>query len=232
MSATWGFGIVAFLDVLGFAQLVESDARAPVPTHLDRLLNSFAEARSFIPAGTLNLRSFSDSIIIAGDLSGDGVVAAFRSVVGLQRVLLRNGVLVRGGLAFGKHFADADSMYSEALVKAYKLERDQARFPRVLVSQDLLGWFEHEACPTDEMKQEAHDLLLRDRDDGVFLHYLNADLLEIHAAVVRSYNVNGTTASLLDKIQWLAAYNNFVAELGGQQHMVSGPLVAGFRRLP
>jgi hypothetical protein len=231
MVAEWQFAVVAFIDVLGFAALVEEDARSTDPKHLHRLVACLAEARESTPAGKLDVRSFSDSIIISAPLVAVGLADVVSSVVGLQRIFARNRVLIRGAIAYGKHFSDRDSVYSEALVRAYKLERGHARFPRVIIDPDLLDWFMNESCAGDGLKKVVVDAILLDRDARAFVNYLDATSLKGHLELIRSYDLVRLSASVLEKLQWLAAYHNFVARPVDPSALVSGPLAQGFRAL-
>ena len=231
MATNWDFGVVAFLDVLGFAQFVESDARAPTPIYLNKLVESLSEARKSTPLEELELRSFSDSIVVTSPLDREMVIKLVSSVIGLQRAFVARGVLVRGGLAFGKHYADAESMYSEALVRAYRIERDLARFPRVVIDEQLIDWFVNDESAAQGAKGEFRALLLKDRDGAVFANYLDHDLIAAHAALIASYELDALTASVLEKLQWLATYHNHVATAAGDPPIADGPLVAGFRKV-
>src|SRR5690606_32881636 len=169
------------------------------------------EARSNTPVTELDLRSFSDSIVLSAPLVPDAVVKLVLSVVGLQRIFTRRSVLVRGGIAMGKHFADQDSIYSEALVRAYRLEHEHARFPRIIYDIDLLDWFMNDEACSQESKAKVAELLLRDRDGKIFSHYLCPDLIAVHADLISSYQSQKVTASVLEKVQWLASYHNHAA---------------------
>ncbi len=228
MAVSWEYGAVAFLDILGFAGFVEGDAESVSPKHLERLLNCLAEVRSTTEASLFNLRSFSDSIVLAADLAPEPVIRLLVSVVGLQRTFINRGVLVRGGIALGKHYADAESVYSQALVRAFRLEHDNARFPRILLDDNLLDWLMNDEECTSELREQLSSLLLRDRDGQIFISYLDGALIESHANLIDSYNGQRMTASVLDKVQWLARYHNYVAESLGHDLLIDGPLVAGF----
>lgn len=224
----WDYGIVAFLDLLGFSHFVESDAASVEPTNLKKIARCLREVRRTTPAATWQMRTFSDSVMLYSRLGTTEVMDILSAVLTLQRVFLRSGLLVRGGIAFGKHYSDEEITYSQALVAAYRIERDHARFPRVLVQHDLLSWFTEQ--PRGEVEGLA-SLLLRDRDDEVFVHYLDEESLEAHAELLLQYEAARLTASVLEKAQWLAAYHNYVATPSGKHSMVDSPLVAGFRPL-
>lgn len=227
MTAEWTYGAVAFIDVLGFSNFVASDAASLTPQHLDRLRGALQEVRS--ESANLDIRAFSDSIVIASELSSTQVVHLMRSVIKLQRKFIRSGVLIRGAVAFGKHFADVDFVYSEALIRAYTEERDEARFPRVLVNSDLLDWLEHDPATTQEVKQTIRPLLLADRDNKTFLNYLTVDDLQCHLDLLHSYSAADATPSVLEKIQWLAEYHNYIAIKSDSELPFKGPLLNGFR---
>lgn len=231
MAATWEYGAVAFLDVLGFADFVSQDARAPVPQHLNRLLDCLEDVLNTTPAAQHDLRAFSDSITLSAPLSPESIVQLVESVVGLQRTFVRRSVLVRGAIALGKHFASPGLVYSEALVKAYQLERSQARFPRILFEGNLLDWFLNDDGCAPELKARMGALLLRDEDTQVFVHYLTDDLITHHMALIDSYEPERVTASVLEKIQWLASYHNHCVTARGGEGVISGPLVAGIQRI-
>lgn len=227
MEASWSYGAVAFVDILGFSALVSSDSKSIKPVHLERLRDLLSKIKDGSP--NLDIRAFSDSITIATTLTSERVAHLFESVTSLQRLLVGGGVLVRGGVAFGKHFADETLVYSEALIRAYLLERDKARFPRILADRDLLDWFFHNSETTANQAETVRTLLLTDRDNQVFLNYLRPEALQQHLAVIQTYKVNDATPSVLEKIQWLGQYHNFVASSVGSPDMFSGPMLDGFR---
>ena len=225
----WTYGVVAFLDVLGFSSFVAADAKSSVPVHLERIIAALRDARSSAYAKELEVRAFSDSIVISAQLRPEAIFGLFLAVIDLQRRFMTKGVLIRGGIAFGKHHSSPDAIYSEALIRAYELERDQARFPRVLVDSDLLDWFSNDQATTSKMSVEINSRLLRDRDNLVFLSYLEADILDAHMKLLLSYNVENVTASVLEKLQWLASYHNYCAESLGAKAIVNGSLIVPFQ---
>lgn len=229
MAATWSFGVVAFLDVLGFSNFIEEDARTLNPVHLERLLQSLLDVKGS-PAGLkVDIRAFSDSIIISVPLSNESVVDLVEAVIELQRLFIKRDVLIRGAIALGKHFASSELVYSEALVKAYRLEQKTARFPRIVVDPNLLDLFVNDTDNPAELRVRVTNRLLKDRDNLNFINYLDEALLPQHKSLIGSYNVDKITAGVLEKLQWLAEYHNHVAEKVNQAHLVDTPLLAGFR---
>ncbi|WP_147432210.1 hypothetical protein [Pararobbsia silviterrae] len=229
MEANWSYGAVAFVDILGFSALVTADSNSIQPNHLEKLRALLGKVKE--ASQGLDIRAFSDCIVISAPLKSDRVTLLFNSVISLQRLLVGGGVLVRGGVAFGKHFADDTLIYSEALIRAYLLERDKARFPRILVDPDLLDWYFHNNDTTPENTNATKSLLLTDRDNQIFLNYLQHQTLDEHLTTIKTYNTNNATPSVLEKIQWLGQYHNYIAKITNSDHVFSGPMLDGFREI-
>jgi hypothetical protein len=229
VAVAWDFGVVAFLDVLGFAAFIEADAKSSNPEHLERLFLSLQDVKTSPAGARLDVRAFSDSIVVSGALTNEGVAELVEAVVELQRLFIRRRVLIRGAVAMGKHFASTELVYSEALVKAYLLERDAARFPRILVEGNLLDWFLNDQDTTAALRDRVTSKLLKDRDNSAFVSYLHQDLLGAHLDLLNSYKLDRVTSSVLEKVQWLADYHNHIATLVEPGKAVSMPALAGFR---
>ena len=120
-------------------------------------------------------------------------------------------------------------MYSEALVRSYTLERTKARFPRVLMDKNLLDWFFNHQDLTSKLRDGVKPMLLNDRDGCSFINYLEPAMLSGHEALIRGYDVHRVSPSVLEKLQWLAAYHNHVATAAGANGLVDGGIVGGFR---
>jgi hypothetical protein len=225
----WSYGAVAFIDVLGFSSFVEADARSTEPLRLLKLQSLLAGVKSDAPE--LDVRAFSDSITISAPLESAAVAKLINATLDLQSRFVAGGVLVRGGVAFGKHYGDETLIYSEALIRAYELERDKARFPRILVADDLLDWYFHNQETEPSGAEAVKVVLIVDRDNLVFIDYLNAAAIEAHLQVVNEYNVDNATPSVLEKIQWLCQYHNFAAKRAGSPHVYAGAMLGGFQQL-
>lgn len=229
MSITWEYSVVAFIDVLGFSSFVEADSKSLVPVHLQRLYDALQQVKQAAPSENLEVRAFSDSIVISTSLSSSCVAELFETVVNLQRIFIDRHVLVRGAIAFGKHFADSELIYSDALIKAYTEERDQARFPRILINKNLLDWFRNDFATDASIRDRIGPLFLTDRDDRVFLHYLTGACLPASLELLKTYSSQSMTATVLEKVQWLAEYHNFVAAKEGDHLIFNGTMIDGFK---
>jgi hypothetical protein len=199
---------VAFIDLLGFSEMVRSDCESSDPPKFLRLLHD-AHLRAAAIFGQdldFGLTQFSDSIVLSRPFDLQSLPNFISSIALWQRSLLKDGLLCRGGVTFGKHFSKDRFMFSKGLIDAYNLESTQAKHPRIVVSENLLQL----ASP----KIKIEDLKLVKEEDGVtFIDYLSTDSDEekslltqaVQLAISRSPNGN---ASVQEKMRWLARYSD------------------------
>jgi hypothetical protein len=214
------YAVVAFLDFLGFRELIEQDAGPDPPVHLPLILDALEEVEARAEQSDLEITQFSDSVILAADFSPRGFDVLSEAVQDLQRLLVERSIAIRGGVAMGQHYADQGRLFSHALVKAYLLEAQRAEVPRVLIDRNLLDWiFHHEDC-SGELKGALGSRLMRDRDSEVFIHYLSSELLAAHSDLITKSLTRGQetdSSSIISKAHWMIDYHEFVASLLGQE---------------
>jgi hypothetical protein len=207
------YAAVAYLDFLGFGEMVERDAQLQEPVYLPLILEALDVVEDRVGQAGLSLTQFSDSIVVASPFEPRRVGALVGVVQILQRLLVERGILVRGGIAIGPHYADGGRMFSKALVAAYRLESTRAKFPRILADTNLLDWcLNHSQC-SRELADDIRSHLMQDRDGAVFVHYLDEDLLSSHARLVvetLELGQRGNT-NILAKAHWLVDYHQHVA---------------------
>ena len=142
MSTGYSERIVAFMDILGFRELVrrigEDDKLRKRLQHSLERIRFFKEAslRNETAQKNLEVSVFSDSIAISGP--PDELHTVAWTALGLSANLLAMGVLVRGGIAKGRTFHADDMLYGEGLVRAYDLENKTAVYPRIVIDPQLL----------------------------------------------------------------------------------------------
>lgn len=147
------YAYVAYLDILGYKELLAADVRAGTQIFKDRMTKAF---RTFegINTSRHHYKAISDSIFITCTER-----AAAREFLGVVRDVytsfLAEGLMIRGGVSFGQHFENQSITYSPVLTKAYLLESEVAEFPRVMIDSNLDDMF-------PELKNEG--LILRTGD--------------------------------------------------------------------
>lgn len=133
------YSYVAFLDILGYRNLLDADIKNGRQTFKDKMNASF---RVFDEVNATNFshQAISDSIFIT--CSDRSLVRELLAL--LQNVFcsfLNQGLLIRGGVSYGEHFQNRTITYSPALTKAYILESSLAEHPRVMVDSNIYEMF-------------------------------------------------------------------------------------------
>jgi hypothetical protein len=205
--------IVAFLDVLGFRSMIScsSDEAENLIALLDRNLSKVeGEVREHKYWGrSFSAKLFSDCICLVADYSPEGAAIILDSAAYLSLFFTFEGIFLRGGVSEGHHFENSRMIFSEGLVRAYELESKHARWPRTLVSSDVVKL----------SQKHVPFLVRRDNDNLVFVDYLEWCSEQISPPGQHSYdhhrdriisNLNSyrSTPEVLEKYQWSARYHN------------------------
>ena len=177
--------LVAFIDILGFADLIKgSRGDQAVLNTVRAALNEVARARAEWSAFVLKrngqdmplaLRShaFSDSIIIS-DLAAQGALPLFRAIAEICFALFKHGSLTRGAVSRGPLYHDSTSAFGTSLINAYELEQKVSHSPRILLTDGV-----HLACNLEFVFPGAggqfmvRELCLRDADGLEYLDWLS-----------------------------------------------------------
>lgn len=178
------------------------------PVNLERLYGAHNRASALLGSDIeAGLIQFSDSIVFSRPFDLSSLAGFLASVATWQRSLLLDGLLCRGGVTFGKHFVKERFLFSKALIDAYHLESTLARFPRIVVSEDLLQL----AMP---LVNDSELPVVREEDGVVFLDYLTPDnsvtAAELVAAVdglIKASSKSGPVVQ--EKLRWLARYSDY-----------------------
>ncbi|MDR0181536.1 hypothetical protein [Lysobacter arvi] len=206
-SAVFEQSYVAFLDVLGFSEMVDRAVSQPEADELNRLYRCHIAARNLAAADReLSIIQFSDSVVISRPYDPSQFSSFIKMVADYQRLLLSERILCRGGVSRGPHYAKEAFVMSAGLIDAYLLESRRARYPRVIVSEDLLKLVGSKFIRKSPLLQE---------DDGVvFVDFLRggrsrekqrlADAARQCITTCREH----ASSSVLEKGVWLAAYTD------------------------
>lgn len=128
--------LVAFIDVLGFKNLVLSTDLAPIEKYYGFLLSTFAEGAY---KRKLDYLLISDSIVIFCDDTKENLFTLIRFAGLLQSGLLTEGIIVRGAISRGDLFVDKEKniIVGPGLVNSYSLE-SAAKYPRIIVDRRVI----------------------------------------------------------------------------------------------
>lgn len=178
---------VAFLDVLGFKELVMSSDRK---SDLDKYFKLVSSTIQKVKDRKKPLESvlISDSVVLAYPKQ-DGSMESFRelcfAVARIQYALAVEGFWVRGGISEGKLSIEQarNIVAGPALVKAYQLEK-LAIYPRVIIDPSLILKFSTtkrefvRSLNAHNVPDWAGNLIWHDSEGHVLIH-LDDDVMFI-----------------------------------------------------
>lgn len=172
---------VAFADILGFEDLVKRTVEPNAEIQLDSVLSALEVPNEVklegitlgrvgdITDAAHRLSTFSDCLAISTEASEKGLMNLLFHLRAIAFRLLVLGYLLRGGIVEGFVYHENGRIVGPALVDAYKLEKNIAKFPRIIVDTDIVADARQWAQPLSTI----FDQLTRKDDDGHrFVHYL------------------------------------------------------------
>ncbi|HEU4560459.1 MAG TPA: hypothetical protein VFS20_21595 [Longimicrobium sp.] len=229
-AMSYEHAVVSFVDILGFKALVETRAAKEINQILSRLETT---AQPFMMAGEekpIVFMNFSDTVVRISPLSSKSnrelilkVSTEMMDLASSQALLAQRGVLLRGGMTVGE-IAYADRrIFGPAMNRAYQLESEHARFPRIVLdpslSQRLRRVLEDfgDERPIEEYYLQQYagrdsDLYFIDYVGGVCEEEADSEeayhFLRNHAHVVRRGLETHTHPRTIEKYEWLKTYHN------------------------
>lgn len=133
--------IVAFLDVIGFKQLVSNNDISILERYYTIIKNQLQNLRN--NEDIIDSFIVSDSIILITDTNISNFTSLLVFISKIQAILCTQNILLRGGISIGKLHFDNNSplIVGEGLINAYLLEERLANFPRVLIDTKIINHF-------------------------------------------------------------------------------------------
>ena len=234
--------IVAFLDVLGWADAISASTVSPEVTqklgiamkglsvHADMVA---WQRKQDLPGGWPGdpmLTHFSDSLLISFSADLHARSSLEMTLTSVIQTLMIHGLLARGAICLGPLIHREALAYGPAMVDAYKLEKNEAIVPRIILDRPLATlWGPGERVQDREGKLLGYVQRWRQDDDGwyFFDHFsnpygtfsFNEEMLS--SALISYMNKwrelitanlvdNRMQPSVLRKYVWLARYFNRV----------------------
>ncbi len=206
--------IVMFIDVLGFKSLIDSTLDEDIENQLNisKLVGCFNKALEDIfdvsHRNYVQFSQFSDSFVISHVVFDkedvDSLFQAYTMVFLIAKLIIRSflqqEILVRGGICQGKVFhREGYLLFGPAMNKAYLLESTRAKYPRIIVSKEIIKNITAKLgpIPNDTLNEIGVPLSLDD-DGEVFLDYMN----EFPRTLLNNFPRN--SPSLVEKYDWLS----------------------------
>lgn len=164
---------LAFLDILGFKNLIndttiscqeivdiykcfDKDKAIPGLEIGDEVKRHVVEE-----VKDINIKIMSDSICVYVKSDTRNALLCLAAVcLNIQSNLLNlpRPILVRGAIVLGDIYADKDTTFGPALTKAFLMEKNNAKYPRIIITKEILDE------GAKQVEKEAVDSLY----DGIF----------------------------------------------------------------
>jgi hypothetical protein len=215
---------VAFLDILGFTDFIHRLGTSPGDAiqKVVRALEVPSEVQvdgvtlgriGDISAARHTVTVFSDCVVISTSESEQGLVNLLFHVRAIVFRLLRLGFLCRGGIAKGPVYHRDGKIFGPAMLEAYRLENEVAKFPRVILQPQIVQAGLHAAPPVGRV----FDRMTRvcDDDDYRMVHSL-------WALRMQADSEKGFVGEMVDELA------RFLAEEEGR--LAAADPIAGQRR--
>lgn len=185
---------VAFIDILGFSDMIEKDNGSGL--YLKEVKNALEKGNRLLKEkqsesghnfsfwfDEFKVKSFSDCFCFSIPLEFDrgekdykqNFLAFYVWIHVFYNELLNLGFLCRGGISQGWHYSDEDIIFSKALVSAYKVESKYATYPIIMIDQLLMNNLNHRFTTEENYFNYmfAHDNAGRN-----FLHPFNYSIVD------------------------------------------------------
>lgn len=205
--------VVMFIDILGFGSLIEStkNDNKNSQENLKKILECFNQAIDDVydisHRDHVQFSQFSDSFVISHIITNtddiESCLRAYIMVIMIARFIikafLRNNILVRGGISQGKIFhKEGYLLFGPAMNDAYYLESKKAKYPRIILSKQIVDSIEKKfgALPSQTLSAIGVPLEI-DSDTEVYIDYLD----ECSLSVLDSFPKH--IPALLEKYGWL-----------------------------
>ncbi len=228
---------IAFLDILGFKELVyRSEMDQEVLQRIDKAINymhsnymdNYEGDMPMVDLGK-QVSFFSDSIVISYDVYNPG--AGFFVLIDLVHIcmdLISIGILVRGGVTVGSLIHENNKCYGPAMVRAYELESKLAIYPRIVIDKSVIEYdlrYRGRANNLEEEMEFINNIIEVDKDGIIYLDYLSqqseANDYETYMYFICSVKIfiqnslqmftnNPRCERILAKYVWLKEYYNEV----------------------
>ncbi|QEK50688.1 hypothetical protein FYC62_02665 [Pedobacter aquae] len=181
--------IIAFIDILAFRDFINDTIDKSGEVNKEKLVNIVnalklikKEFDKIDKSGeapySLITTFFSDSIVLS--LRKDysiGLLKVFETLKIIQIKLIEYGILLRGGIVFGKLIHQPDVILGPAMNEAYDLESKSALYPRITIDPDIMEMMAKENELSDSVytvkDYDFHKTFEIDFDNTYYINYFS-----------------------------------------------------------
>jgi len=232
---------IAYFDILGYESIItkgETEEKEKLLETIEDTIKLSKEIFSLAKKPPSNceikMKVFSDNFLLCTEKDYFYLITLIGS---LQCALAAKNYFVRGSISYGNIIFNDDYIYGKGLIDAYKLELNNAIFPRIIIDDSsFVGATIVESkkystqVTTKDIEKELNAFYCIDSDRFKYLNYLEAmkdykekgekdvskfkDLLEKHAQYI-ALNLKIEDRSIKQKYQWCMNYHNKFCKKNG-----------------
>lgn len=220
--------IVAFIDILGFAKIIQDSIDEKKKSHAIEKLSFIYDIFQSVDLSNSEITQFSDSIVISIPYNDED--GAFYFILALQHLIFElaaEKILCRGGIAIGELYHKGNTILGPALVEAYKLESKIANYPRVIVGPNIIKiakTYKGNQNSENDIDHMFSRILGYDSDGYYYVNYLDVseELDEPHEysiylntiCTIAEEGIQSTDITIRAKFIWLALkYNDWITQI-------------------
>jgi hypothetical protein len=246
--------VVAFIDILGFKDIIrKSEKDIEKLVTINRVLSYLKNhenkklwgiqlmeieedaqkkgLQNFDISEDIACTCFSDSIVVSvkvkDGLINNTVSTLIAQLSSIGKILMLDGVLFRGGITVGNLIHENGVVMGQALIDAYELESNVAKYPRIVLSDKLLERLNYPLLSKRD-RHPFHQYIARFEDGCVGFHQmiiyqvvqnstvisqkeLKSELLKIKQIIVNGLDMSFQSPDVFHKYVWLRGqYNGLI----------------------
>lgn len=221
---------IAYLDILGYKNIIAKDENDEFLKNLKHVFTQLETSIEFTNIFSKNskfkLRIFSDNVVIcykitdlaSSDMDALGSLVSF--IGALQGFLLMYGYTSRGAITSGQIYWDNLFLFGKGLVDVYNLENKQAKYPRVIIDNELTKLYEklQKISNPDKypelLKQEYYYI-----DFYKYIKPNTRDFPQIKIEEKLEEYKSCTDDDIRTKLEWLIKYHNSCCDKEKYNHL-------------
>jgi len=221
-EAKYDKGYVAFLDILGFKNKIESKEFTDIYNVFQRIKSKKKDQDENNSNCDTKFLFCSDSIFITSH-ELDSVVR-FASSLSLE-IMESLDLGVRGAITYGEYFHSGNIVYGPAIIEACRLEKEEAKYSRIIIDQSVLN----------KMNSDQSNVLYKEAKKEISLNIFEKELLNIFDEnsygtmkkrrewiLNKIHNTNQEEKNIKDKYTWLIRpFNLACKRYGNDQDFAS-----------
>jgi len=201
--------LVLFLDILGFKNSISNSAQDTEV--FDNIYKAIHDIHTYEnKSGKISSRevtTFSDSIVISYPIHESVLRRIFQEIRDLILILLEYGFICRGGVGIGELYHKESVVFGPAMVKAYELESQHAKVPRVIISKDditkfNLSWPEWDLKIDDDGFAYFNIFKFYYSESGQMMYM--SQFIKDKLEEIISVNINNPDQGIRNKYLWLS----------------------------